>query len=281
MTAWTMRRGKPSARASAVVQMRRDRLYDGELILVNKDHPVRRPAQQIVPVPDGILQASRREEPGILLERTCLALLSALLEACGGRTSIAVVSGYRSRAAQERLYATSLRENGADFTAKYVALPGASEHETGLAVDVGLYEGNVDYIRPAFPDRGACGVFKRLAAKYGFVQRYRADKTDRTGIACEPWHFRYVGYPHSVIMEREGLCLEEYTEFLKQYACGETHLYAGEGASLAEIYYVRAEEGDTPVPLPRASGARWRLSGNNKDGFVVTVYDPEGCDRHV
>ncbi|AJY77417.1 hypothetical protein VN24_01310 [Paenibacillus beijingensis] len=257
------------------VPIERGRLYDGNLILVNREHPVRRPARNIVAVPAGILQIESREEPLISLQSTCLLQLTALLEACGGKEAIAVVSGYRSKEAQERLYEESLQNNGAAFTASYVALPGASEHQTGLAVDVGLYEGNMDYIRPSFPDHGAAADFKRLAAEYGFIQRYQESKSQITGIANEPWHFRYVGYPHSGIMEREGLCLEEYTAYIKEHAWSKSHLYVKRHEALVEIYYVAAEEDVTAVRVPRACDG-WQLSGNNEDGYVVTAFNKAG-----
>ena len=56
-----------------------------------------------------------------------------------------------------------------------------------------------------------------MAPYRGFVERYLSGKENVTGIGAEPWHFRYVGYPHSVIMTRRGLVLEEYLQFLKEY----------------------------------------------------------------
>lgn len=272
MRTWNLRREATAAAVSAVVAAKREQIGEGHLIVVNAKHPVGRPVRHLSGVPDDLLRPSRSEEPFMRLERTCLSLLRALLDACCGKESIAVVSGYRSRETQERLYAESVRENGADFTAKYVALPGASEHQTGLAVDVGLYGDDVDYIRPAFPDYGACGLFKRLAADYGFVQRYRDDKTKLTGISEEPWHYRYVGYPHSAIMEREGLCLEEYAEFVRREAGQGARLQVETRCARFEIYYVAAEDGVTAIPVPEVSGgASWQLSGNNIDGFVVTL----------
>jgi len=272
MRSWNLRRETTAAADRTFVTAKREQIGEGHLILVNAKHPVRRQVRNLAGVPDDLLQPLRQEEPNMRLERTCLSLLRALLDACRGKESIAVVSGYRSRETQERLYTESVRENGTEFTAKYVALPGASEHQTGLAVDVGLYAEDVDYIRPAFPDCGACGLFKRLAADYGFIQRYRADKTKLTGIAAEPWHYRYVGYPHSAIMEREGLCLEEYAEFVKREAGRGTRLQLESKGARFEIYYVASEEDVTAIPVPAASEvASWQLSGNNIDGFVVTA----------
>ncbi|WP_231594246.1 D-alanyl-D-alanine carboxypeptidase family protein [Paenibacillus algorifonticola] len=241
---------------------------------MNQENPVRQLEPNLGALSSRIRQASHVEEQRITLEKICIQQLSALLEACQAEDDIAAVSGYRSREAQARIFAASLEENGAAFTARYVAIPGASEHQTGLAVDVGLYRGDIDYIRPSFPDDGASGRFKALAAEYGFIQRYQESKEGKTGIACEPWHYRYVGYPHSMLMKQQDLCLEEYTAYIKQFAFNNKHLYVEGRSAFAQIYYVKAEEHITTVPI--VSGDRYQLSGNNQDGFVVTVFHRKG-----
>ncbi|NBD27954.1 D-alanyl-D-alanine carboxypeptidase family protein [Paenibacillus glycinis] len=281
--AWTLGRGLPQAGRYASSRLSEDELHDGSLILVNKAHPVATCTLRLEDVTNGMLQAAGREEPRIRLDAECLAQLSALLDACEGGDRIAVVSGYRSKQTQRDIYADKLRERGRAYTESYVALPGASEHQTGLAVDVGLAGRGLDYIAPSFPeDEGPSAAFRRLAPEYGFVQRYQESKTEITGIACEPWHYRYVGRPHAAIMTRENLCLEEYTSYLKQYAFGKAHLLFTDGVRTYEIYYVAALPGGTDVPVPGAGeSAGWELSGNNRDGYVVAaVYDKEPI-RHV
>ena len=59
---------------------------------------------------------------------------------------------------------------------------------------------------PDFPYDGICGAFRRTAAAYGFIERYQRGKEALTGIAPEPWHFRYVGTPHALLMDANGLC---------------------------------------------------------------------------
>lgn len=77
--------------------------------------------------------------------------------------SIVPVSGYRSLNEQMDIYNDSLKDNGEDFTRKYVALPKHSEHQTGLAIDLGLNKEKIDFIRPDFPYDGICGTFRRFA----------------------------------------------------------------------------------------------------------------------
>ncbi|MFR1434726.1 MAG: D-alanyl-D-alanine carboxypeptidase family protein [Acutalibacteraceae bacterium] len=131
----------------------------GSLILVNAAHPLAEAAPvRCVPVsPDG---------GGEMLAPSAAAVLRHIFAQIGCGTRILPVSGARTRAEQERLYADSLRDNGEEFTRKYVALPGCSEHETGLAIDLGINEGAVDFIRPAFPmtaSRGCSGQLRRAA----------------------------------------------------------------------------------------------------------------------
>ena len=97
----------------------------------------------------------------------------------GGWNHIAPVSGWRSQEEQQSIWNESTEENGADFTAKYVAQPGHSEHQTGLAIDLGLRREKLDFIRPSFPYSGICEIFRQKAARYGFIERYPAGKEDR------------------------------------------------------------------------------------------------------
>ncbi|XID91695.1 D-alanyl-D-alanine carboxypeptidase family protein [Paenibacillaceae bacterium WGS1546] len=269
MNGWIVESREPRHADNEYARLNRADVHRGTLLLVNRHFPVRLPAEGIKPIPGDMLRSANAEELEVSLEPECSRQLSALLDACEARDRIAVVSGYRSLDEQHRLYEASLAEHGEAFTASYVALPGASEHQTGLAVDVGQYGEELDYIRPSFPNDGVCAAFRLLAPIYGFVQRYPEGKEALTGIACEPWHYRYVGHPHAVIMAHLGLVLEEYIELLKRHAWGRTHLFAENGESRTEIYYVEATGEATEVPIAKGGAARW--SGNNADGFVVTV----------
>lgn len=174
------------------------------LQLVNAAHPCHGvlPLAELQPVCGG----------DVYLWAGAAAALEALLAELGAGGRIVPVSGWRSGAEQRALWAQSLAENGPEFTRRYVARPGCSEHQTGLAIDLGLAGAGGDFIRPAFPPGGLCDRFRRRAAAYGFILRYPAGKEAVTGIAHEPWHFRYVGAPHAARMAAAGLCLEEYAE---------------------------------------------------------------------
>lgn len=156
------------------------------------------------------------------------------------------VSGWRSQAEQQAIWEDTLQRRGEAFTRQYVAVPGCSEHQTGLAIDLGRAAREIDFIRPDFPEEGACGRFRRLAPRYGFIQRYHREKESLTGIACEPWHYRYVGTPHALLMEREGLCLEEYLDWV-QTAPRTCRLEHGRSA---RVFYMPCAGDETELRLP-------------------------------
>ncbi len=126
-----------------------------------------------------------------------------------------VVSGYRSEEEQEEIFESryaSYRQEGyskkeaKSLTESWVAEPGTSEHQLGLAADIN-------------PDREKSSdeVYEWLednSYKYGFIKRYPADKTEITGISNEPWHYRFVGEEAAEEMYKMNLCLEEYIEYI-------------------------------------------------------------------
>lgn len=91
---------------------------------------------------------------------------------------------------------------------QWVAIPGTSEHQLGIAVDI-----NADTTKSSSDD-----VYSWLAEnahKYGFIKRYPSDKTDITGVINEPWHYRYVGKEAALEIYSQGMCLEEYIDTLE------------------------------------------------------------------
>lgn len=242
-------------------------VHAGSLILVNAWHPFHAQLMHhdLVPV--------HANAGPVRMERRAARLLARLMEKLSGWRSITAVSGWRSETEQRAIYAQSLRDSGEEFTEKYVAFPGCSEHQTGLAIDLGLTQPDIDFIRPVFPDTGVCGQFRAAAADYGFIERYSGQKEAVTGIACEPWHFRYVGAPHAAVMAERNLCLEEYHDFIKSYSQS-APLIAETGARRTQLFYLPARVGGTPLTLGET--APYQISGNNTDGFVVTVWQEWG-----
>ncbi|HIS15088.1 MAG TPA: M15 family metallopeptidase [Candidatus Scatomorpha merdavium] len=233
-------------------------IHSGLLILVNAEHPIRRRERPVL--------APAAPGSDVLLDTRAAAMLTGLISRLGAAGEIVPVSGWRSMREQREIWDGSMAENGTEFTRKYVALPGCSEHQTGLAIDLALRSDNIDFIRPDFPYDGICGRFRALAADYGFIERYQAGKEHITGIAAEPWHFRYVGRPHARLMSDNGLCLEEYVELLRSYPYPERLLETRGGVYEADVGFAFAK---SKLELPDAP---YQISGNNVDGYIYTLW---------
>ena len=121
-------------------------------------------------------------------------------------------STYRSVARQEELWAEFEKEYGIDYVKQYVAVPGYSEHHTGLAVDVCVMKDGkiINDNDEMIAERDLFAKIHAKLADHGFILRYPEDKEDITGYAYEPWHFRYVGVDAAKAITEKGLTLEEY-----------------------------------------------------------------------
>jgi D-alanyl-D-alanine carboxypeptidase len=133
-----------------------------------------------------------------------------------------VCSAYRTHATQVRLHNNKiarLRSAGYSYeravkeAGRWVAAPGTSEHETGMALDIVSYK--YQLLNEKQEDTAEQKWFMEHCWEYGFVLRYPKDKTEVTGIGYEPWHYRYVGRETAVKMKESGLCLEEYIASLQ------------------------------------------------------------------
>lgn len=249
------------------LSLNKDGIHSGNLILVNKSYPLVRKESEVV----NSLTLTDDYPSQILLEMRTAIMLSQLINILNCRNSIVAVSGYRSSKEQQKIYIDSIKQHGGEFTSRYVALPQRSEHQTGMAVDLAEKAENIDFIRPHFPYSGICQKFRQKAIKYGFVERYPKDKEKITQIAHEPWHFRYVGYPHSEIMQNNNLTLEEYIDFIKGYYYSKKHLILSQEHHMNEIFYVNAFE-STQVEVELPEDVPYQVSGNNVDGYIITLW---------
>jgi len=243
------------------VVLREKQIHTGELILVNGEYPYQddNGTYDIVPI-------GRAEN--VLLNRKAAAMISLLLGELDGWQKICLVSGWRSMGEQTEIFKKSLQDNGQEFTNKYVALPGTSEHQTGLAIDLALKKDKINFLCPDFPYDGICQKFRQKAISYGFIERYPQNKRNITKIEHEPWHFRYVGIPHAEIMSKYSIALEEYIAFLREYRYGEKHYSYSQNFLIS---YVEAEKGkDTQLEIGEMNA--YAISGNNVDGYIITEW---------
>ena len=151
-----------------------------------------------------------REEAAVALEQ--------MFADCKAETGheLITVSGYRSYQTQASLYSRKLEKvNGSYKRAdEYVARAGASEHQLGLAMDIGWeeYQGTSD----KFPRSKAGAWCTENCWKYGFILRYQEGWEDITGYKAEEWHFRYVGKEHAARIYENQMPLETYLILLRQ-----------------------------------------------------------------
>lgn len=184
------------------------------LRLVNALHPVSMEfSPKVVPVPS---------DPTEYSDVICVNALERMLSDCrSAGLKPYVCSGFRSVQAQIENIIESIQsridegmspeEAKADAN-RYLAQPGCSEHHLGTAFDILSME-NRDMIESQEKEPEQQWLVQHCA-EYGFVLRYPKGKEDITGIIYEPWHYRFVGRIHALIMKKTGLTLEEYTALL-------------------------------------------------------------------
>lgn len=236
-------------------EVTRDQIYQGNLLLVDEEHPVKKES-----IPSNIIEldSSSILTEGYSLLNQDLRLSKEVAESFlnvvqsakqDGVSNFLMSSGFRNHEEQQVLF----NEKGEDY-----ALPaGASEHNLGLSIDIGSTNGSI-----AISEEG--DWLQENAWKHGFVLRYPQGKTEITGIQYEPWHYRYVGNPHSAIMYEKNFTLEEYLEFLKKKSIS----VELQGTKYL-IYYFPISELSAQVAVPE--NGEYYISGNNKDGVIVTV----------
>jgi D-alanyl-D-alanine carboxypeptidase len=122
---------------------------------------------------------------------------------------LAGVSAYRSHATQTSVFNSYVKKDGEEKAKTYSAVPGHSEHETGLAIDVAGSDGKCA-IEDCFAGTKEANWLGKHAAEYGFILRYPKGKESITGYQYEPWHIRYVGIEISQVIADKGITLEEY-----------------------------------------------------------------------
>lgn len=128
-----------------------------------------------------------------------------------------ICSSWRSHETQEQLFEEEIekyvvqgysRKEAESQATRWVAVPGTSEHELGLALDIVSVENQ--RLEEGQEDTPTQQWLMEHCYEYGFILRYPKDKEDITGISYEPWHYRYVGREDASAIRDLGMCLEEY-----------------------------------------------------------------------
>ncbi len=253
-----------------------DDIYAGDLILVNADYAyVEKNAEEITSIysykTDNNISTFSVSGADTALRLPAIEAFSDMMSGfyiATGHDDIIVESGYRSTGQQQALYDADLELTGQDFS-DLVALPGHSEHESGYSMDISIY--NDDGTIGDYDGTGEYDWINQNCSHYGYILRYTAEKSDITGIQSEEWHYRYVGQPHATYMYENDLCLEEYIDLLRDYDI-ENHLaITNWDGEIYEVYYVPVDTSADITYVLVPAEHDYTISGNNVDGFIVTV----------
>lgn len=154
-------------------------------------------------------------EKSLMRKEAAEALEKMFTNAAENGIELYAVSGYRSYKRQQSLYEAEIARVGVEKADQAVAIPGASEHQSGLAMDISS-RSNKFYLNEAFADTTEGKWLKDNAHRFGFILRYPKEKMEITNYMYEPWHFRYVGVKAATIMYEHDWSLEEYFNEVKK-----------------------------------------------------------------
>lgn len=183
---------------------------DWSLILVNPWNPL----------PEGYEVTLVELKNGHAVDERCYGALQEMMDDCrAAGLSPVICSSYRSGEKQEALFQRQVErllargyapEAARAEAGKAVAVPGTSEHQLGLAVDV--VDRDNQNLNESQERTAVQKWMMENCWKYGFILRYPNDKSEITGIIYEPWHYRYVGREAAEAIHGQGICLEEFLE---------------------------------------------------------------------
>lgn len=188
---------------------------DWKLVLINKEHSI--PDDYTFPLGNiNTMKGSMHCD-----ERIIDDLLAMLQAACEDDITLAICSPYRDLEYQEMLFNRKIKRymnmgmsyiEAYQLSSRAVTVPGASEHQIGLALDI--VTDSYKELDEGFGETPAGIWLAENSYKYGFILRYPKGKEYITGIEYEPWHFRYVGIDAATVITEQGITLEEFWEDL-------------------------------------------------------------------
>lgn len=181
---------------------------DWNLLLVNQSHLL----------PDFFDITLKKVQNTYRMDERAAPFMEEMLAAArADGVQLLICSGYRSVEKQKELFAAKVQEyrsaglseeKAKEKTATMIAVPGTSEHHTGLAADI--VTPSYQNLDSGFEDTAAFRWLDAHAYEYGFILRFPKGRQDITGVIYEPWHYRYVGAKHAAIIKERDITLEEY-----------------------------------------------------------------------
>lgn len=237
----------------------------GSLILVNQDHQYTFPEEDADPITlyDNIKTEFYSVSDYVMrLDSDVIDQLNSMMEAFyneSGNTDIMIIGGFRTLEDQNDKYYSG--------SSKYMG--GYADYHTARSFDMGIFPKDGSSSSGFYSPTGIYTWIDEHAAEYGFIVRFPEGKENLTGEAPRSQTYRYVGIPHAHYIKENNLCLEEYINLIKEYNSSKP-LEINTGSKLYHVYYAPASaDGSTEVPVPATK--TYTVSGNNSDGFIVTV----------
>lgn len=246
-----------------------DDIYKGDLVLVNAEYEYKFPEDDIDVV---TLVGNRNDyyssgDYVTSLDKMVLYQLNTMIEAYAvannlETTDIFVQDGYRT-------YEEQVDRHNTGKSRTFEA--GHTDYHTGRTFDMFYNDGESGTGFSYFSAEGNYEWFAENAGNYGFIVRFPEDKQEITGEKPRAYTYRYVGIPHAVYINSNNLCMEEYIEELKSHTIDNPLEITANGQNYS-VYYTEAEiSGVNEVLVP--SDKVYTVSGNNADGFIVTVIE--------
>ena len=169
-------------------------------------------------------------------------------------------------------------KNNEYWDGSYTKTANCEEHFLGTSIDLLSYPGDGTY--PEFTGEDKYKWVLENMSHYGFILRYPEGKESVTGHEAYKNHIRYVGYPDSQIMYDNGYTLEEYIEEIKKYDYKNQFILTDTHGGKYCVYYVPADKSKTtnvPIPIDGDKELKYRISGDAKEGFIVScmVEEPQ------
>ena len=237
----SMKQTARSMKECSLEELKQDKMvtFDQSMMLVNTEYMLSE---------DFKAETKQYKDSGLLMNRCIIDAYAKLSVAVSEATEdkLYVSSSVRNKEEQAKLY---------EEDSKNATIPGASEHETGLCLDVYV----AHYAGDGFLRSKAGQFVNSNCYQYGFIIRYPSYGKRVTGIPFEPWHIRYVGQPHATIISCNRLTLEEYILSLEEGICYE-----------AEGYYItrqRTKDGKIQIPDDCES---YIISLDNTGCYIIT-----------
>lgn len=247
-----------------------DEIYNGSLVLVNKDYSSHHDGENTVSLIENKSSTYGITDNRVYVDSGIIQNMNNMFDDFAGiygYTDVMVACAYRSYSLQVELYNEEVDQRGDREAEQWVAPPGFSEHQSGYAFDLNLsIENGVGGIK--YDGKGIYSWINQNSYKYGFILRYLEGKEQITGYAYEPWHFRYVGEAHASYIMKNMITLEEYIDIVHMHSLDNPLEINGDNGEVWHVHYVPASDGTTKIPVLK--NCSYEISGDNFSGFIVT-----------